>query len=202
MKPRCTICSHENKWRIELLRAGGASLDALASKFNVSRDSIHRHWNRHVSEEAKATFLAGPVQLERLAERAAEEGESTLDYLRIVRGSLLSQLATMAAAGDSKAVAYVCGQLTRTLEAMARISGEMGDLARSTTFNVTNNVIMAEHPAFMKLQATLLRALAPFPEARTAVIEALRGLDAENAPAATAAPANGRLIEHVPHVPA
>src|SRR5262245_45400226 len=73
---RCTICAHEHKWRIELLRAGGAGLDALASKFGVSRDSIWRHWRNCVSPEAKATFLAGPVQLEQLAERAAEEGES------------------------------------------------------------------------------------------------------------------------------
>jgi hypothetical protein len=29
---RCQVCKHPDRWRIELLRAGGASLDALAKK--------------------------------------------------------------------------------------------------------------------------------------------------------------------------
>src|SRR4029077_3336674 len=33
------------------LKAGGASLNSLAQKFGVSRDSIDRHWHRHVSPE-------------------------------------------------------------------------------------------------------------------------------------------------------
>src|SRR6267154_1536339 len=51
-------------------RAAGASLDSLAAKFGVSRDSIHRHW-AHVSDEMKASYLAGPAQLADLAQTAA-----------------------------------------------------------------------------------------------------------------------------------
>jgi phage terminase large subunit-like protein len=56
---RCQVCRHDERWRIELLRAGGASLDSLAEKFGVHRDAIFRHWRDHVSDEMKAGYLAG-----------------------------------------------------------------------------------------------------------------------------------------------
>jgi hypothetical protein len=176
------------------LRAGGASFESLAAKFSVDRDAIWRHWNRHVSTEMKAGYLAGPVQLQELAAKAADTGGSVLDHLHAVRTILMGHLATATEAGDGRAAAYIAGRLTATLETIARISGELGDLARSTTFNITNNVaVLTEHPAFMRVQATLLRALAAHPDARAAVVAALRDLDAGNAPVAPAA----KVIDHV-----
>ena len=79
---------------------------------------------------------------------------------------------------------YVAGQLTRTLEAIARVTGEIGELARST-ININGNVsILTDSPAFAKVQATMLRALAPFPDARGAE---------ESAPVTSAA----KVIDHV-----
>jgi hypothetical protein len=197
----CQICRHPDRWRLELLKAGGASLDSLAAKFGVHRNSVKRHYDRHVSPELKATYLLGPVQLQELAAKAAEQGGSVLDHLHAVRVVLMGQMSTMVEANDGRGVAYVAGRLTTVLETIAKISGELGDLARSTTYNITNNVaVLSEHPAFAKLQATMLRALAEFPDARAAVVAALRGLDSENAPAATARPAIGiaKVIDHVP----
>jgi hypothetical protein len=197
---RCTVCRHDERWRIEVLRAGGASLDALAQKFGLGRDAIHRHWERHVSDEIKATYLAGPVQLQDLAAKAADAGGSVLDHLHAVRVVLMGVMANMTEAGDGRGAAYVAGRLTATLETIARISGELGELARSATFNITNTTnvaVLAEHPAFARLQATLLRALSDHPEARAAVVAALRGLDEEKAPAAIPGPAIGEVIDHV-----
>jgi len=193
---RCQVCRHDERWRIELLRAGGASLDSLAAKFNVDRDAIWRHWNRHVSAEMKAGYLAGPVQLQDLAAKAADTGGSVLDGLRAVQVVLMGHLASATEAGDGRAAAYIAARLVHTLETIARISGELGDLARSTTYNITNNVaVLQDHPAFMKVQASLLRALAPFPDARAAVVAALRDLEAGNAAARPAIPANGKLLD-------
>jgi hypothetical protein len=190
---RCQVCRHEERWRIELLRAGGASLDSLATKFSVDRDAIWRHWNRHVSAEMKAGYLAGPVQLQDLAAKAADTGSSVLDHLHAVRTILMGHLSSATEAGDGRAAAYIAGRLTATLEVIARISGELGDLARSVNFNVTNIAMLAEHPAFATLQATMLRALAPFPDARAAVVAALRDLEPGDASARPAP----KVIEHV-----
>jgi hypothetical protein len=133
----------------------------------------------------------------KLAEKAALEGDSVLDYLRMCRATLVAQMAAMNDAGDARGATYVASQLTKTCEAIARVTGELGDLAKSATFNITtNNVAILEHPVIASLQATLLRALAPYPEARAAVVDALRSLDSENPRAATASSAI-KVIEHV-----
>jgi hypothetical protein len=193
---RCQVCRCSEKWRIELLRAGGASLSSLAKKFSLHEDAIDRHWRHHVSADAKAGYLCGPAELATLAERAALEGDSVLDYLRLCRTVLTGQLSAMAEAGDSRGCAFVAGQLTRTLETIAKVTGEIGELARST-INITGNVSINDSPAFAKVQATLLRALAPHPGARADVVLALRSLDEDGAPAATPGPAIGKVIDHV-----
>jgi hypothetical protein len=191
---RCQVCRHDERWRIELLRAGGASLEALATKFGLHKDAIHRHWRDHVTDQAKAGYLCGPAELASLAERAAIEGDSVLDYLRLCRTVLTGQLAAMTEAGDGRGAAYVAGQLTRTLEAIARVTGEIGELARST-ININGSINIMNNPVLANLQANILKALAPFPDAREAVVMALRAIDTESAPAATAVP-EMKAIEH------
>src|SRR5258708_6669522 len=176
IRHRCQVCRHPERWRIELLRAGGASLDALGEKFSVDRDAIWRHWQNHVTTEMKASYLCGPAQLAELAEKAAAEGDSVLDHLRMIRTVLTGQLAAMTEAGDGRGAAYVAGRLTATLETIARVTGELGSMAQS--INITNNVaILAEHPYIMKMQAVTLRALAGFPDARASVVAAYHEVD-------------------------
>jgi hypothetical protein len=202
-RARCTICRSEHRWRIELLKAGGASMDSLARKFNCSPDAIDRHWKNHVSPEMKAGYLTGPAQLQELASKAADTGASVLDHLHAVRTVLMGQMAAMVEASDGRGAAYIAGRLTSVLETIARISGELGDLARSTTtFNITNVAVLTEHPAFLKMQAAILRALGPHPAARADVVLALRALDSESAPAPAAGPASGhhgKFLELEPH---
>ena len=172
--PRCQCCVHPERWRIELLKAGGASANAIAEKFGVSPDSIHRHWQNHVHADAKAGYLAGPADMARLHERAAAEGESVLDYLRIVRTSLMSALAACSEAGDARGVAIVSAQLIAVLDKLGKITGEISQLAGSVT-NI--NVAVLQSPEFARAQAAILRALASHPTARADVVTALRALD-------------------------
>jgi hypothetical protein len=175
---RCTICKHPERWRIELLKAGGASGEAIAAKFGVSSDAIHRHWANHVTDDARAGYLAGPADMARLHERAAAEGESVLDYLRIVRTSLMSALAACSEAGDARGVAIVSAQLIGVLDKLGKITGEIAQIANGAT-NV--NIAIINSPEFAQAQAAILRALAPHPAARIAVVTALRELDADPA---------------------
>ncbi len=124
-RSKCGVCQHPERWRIELLKAGGASLNSLAQKFGVSRDSIDRHWHRHVSSETKASYLCGPAELASLAGKAAQEGDTVLDHLRMCRTVLTSQLSAASEAGDTRGAAYVTGQLVKVLESIARVTGEL-----------------------------------------------------------------------------
>jgi hypothetical protein len=179
------------------LKASGGGSEALGRKFGVSADSIDRHWKAHVDDQAKVGHLAGIANLEQLAERAAAEGESVLDYLRVARNALLTQLSVTAVVGDAHTVGYLTGQLVRVLEVIGRISGELGDMASKVTVNNISNVaVLSEHPAFAKLQATVLRALGPHPDARADVVRALRQLDDANAQTGTPS----KAIEHLPQI--
>ena len=85
--------------RLERVRSQLAAAEALyLGPLMSSRDAVHRHWTLHVTPEAKANYLCGPAQLSQLAEKAAHEGDSVLDHLRMVRTVLTAQLAAMSEA--------------------------------------------------------------------------------------------------------
>lgn len=126
----------------------------------------------------KASYLAGPAQLADMAQTAAKEGESVLDYFRAIRTMLMSQMAATTEAGDARGAAIVASQLVNVLEKIGRVTGEIAALAPGT-LNVTNNVAIVNSPQFAKVQAAILRALAPHAAARAAVVAALQSLDTE-----------------------
>jgi hypothetical protein len=173
--PRCVVCAHTERSRIEFGRVSGASLDSLAATFKISRDAIWRHCNKHLSDDARADYLAA-VPLKDLAAAAAEEGVSVLQHLSIVRATLMRSFQLAASVNDKQGVATLAGRLTETLRAIANITGEMGNLA-ANSINITNNTTILNSPVFASLQANLLGALAPFPEARAAVVMALHAMD-------------------------
>jgi hypothetical protein len=180
---RCAVCQHPERLRIEMLLAGGAAKKAVGEKFGVHKDAAWRHWTNHVDAETRASYLAGPVKLAELAERAAAEGLSVLDYLHCIRSLLLHQFSAATEAGDRHGTSALAGRLLEALRDIARYSGELGKLAQEggvTNTTINNNIILTS-PLFIDLQSTLIRVLQPYPQARAAVIGALRDLDARAA---------------------
>src|SRR3977135_3914934 len=66
-----------------VLRVAGVSLDKLASQFDLRRDAIHRHCKNHLTERARISYLAGPAAIADLANAAARENRSVLEYLTV-----------------------------------------------------------------------------------------------------------------------
>jgi hypothetical protein len=194
----CTICKHPNRALIEQARVAGASLDSIAGKHGISRDALHRHCKNHLSDDLRSEYLAA-VPLRELAEKAAAEGLSVLQYLSLIRGILIQQLQLASSINDRNGVANISRVLNDTLGKIGQLTGEMGALA-ANHINITQNNFLQDHPAFARVQQSLLRALAPYPEARLAVVTALRDLDAETSPQATARPAKPLLELEATHV--
>jgi hypothetical protein len=174
----CAVCKHPDRARIELMRAGGASLDTIAKKYKIGRDSIWRHYGRHVSEATKAQLIAGPLQLSQLAERAAAEGLSLLDYLSIIRSTLMDQFQHAAAANDKNGAGITSGRLLQCLDQIGRLTGEITRISSNTVVN--NNTLVINSPQFARVQGAIISALAPYPDARLAVVEALRSVEFED----------------------
>jgi|SoiMethySBSTD1v2_1073268.scaffolds.fasta_scaffold794435_2 hypothetical protein len=72
-------------------------------------------------------------------------------------------------------ISKLVGQLHKSLE----LSGQhLGDLSRGST-SITNNVLLM--PAYVELRVELVKALAPFPDARLAVAQVLEQLENKSA---------------------
>jgi hypothetical protein len=175
---QCHVCNHPERARLEMLRVGGASLDSLSERFNISRDSIHRHFKNHVSLQRRAELTAGPARVEELANAAAEESKSLLDHLGIVRSVLFNQFLAAAEAGDRPGVANVAGRLLESLRELGRLTGELREVSGITVNNNTLNLIAS--PKFLQLQEGLLQIARSHPGAKADIVALLRSLDEEH----------------------
>ena len=174
---RCQGCNHLERVRIERLLAAGASIKGTARKFTIDHHALRRHWLNHVSAEARATYIAGAgATKDQLEEIVADESLALIDHYRIVRGSLYKGFGVASEVGDSNSLALLAGRLHENFRDCGRLTGE---LQRGPLLNIQNNVLV--NPDYSRAIARIVSAVAPYPEAREAVIAALRDLDGASA---------------------
>src|SRR5260370_9177804 len=175
---RCQGCKHLERAPLERLVAAGASIKGTARKFEIDYHGLRRHWINHVSAEARAAYIAGAgATKDQLEGIVADESLALIDHYRIVRGALYKGFAAATELGDGNALALLAGRLHENLRDSGRLTGE---LQRGPLLNIQNNVLV--NPDYTKAIARIVSAVAPYPEARKAVIAALRGLRAPTAP--------------------
>jgi|SRR5579863_7722540 len=187
----CSICSHDQRYRIELAMVSGVGRRVIAKRFGVSGDSAWRHLRNHVPAERRAHLVAGPLKLGELAEKAANEGLALLDYLGLLRSSLLTQYLAAAEAGDRQGSALIAGKLLQCLSLIAQCSGELNRAGAS----ITNNIAVMSSPVMADLQGMLIRALQPYPEARRAVLAGLEELSRRTHPQSSSMPVLAAPLE-------
>jgi hypothetical protein len=176
----CQGCNHVERARIERLLAAGASIKGTARKFEIDYHALRRHWINHVPAEARAAYIAGAgATKDQLEEIVADESLALIDHYRIVRGALYKGFGAASEVGDTNALALLAARLHENLRDSGRLTGE---LQRGPLLNIQNNVLV--NPDYMKAIARIVSAVAPYPQAREAVIAALRELEAESAPPA------------------
>jgi hypothetical protein len=83
---QCSVCRHTEKEKIELLRSSGVPVRTLAERFGLKKDAVNRHFHLHITERRRAELLVGQTRLAELAEAAASESKTLLEYLQITRG--------------------------------------------------------------------------------------------------------------------
>ena len=176
---RCQGCNHPERVRIERLLAAGASIKGAARKFAIDYHALRRHWINHVSAEARAAYIAGAgATKDQLEEVVADESLALIDHYRIVRAGLYKGFGAASEIGDCNALALLAGRLHENLRDCGRLTGE---LQHGPLLNVQNNVLVS--PDYSKVIARIVSAVAPYPDARAAVIAALRDLDSASASA-------------------
>src|SRR5689334_597532 len=174
---RCQGCNHPERVRIERFLAAGSSIKGAARKFTIDYHALRRHWTNHVSAEARASYVAGAgATKDQLEQFVANESLGLIDHYRIVRGALYKGFSAAAELGDSNSLALLAGRLHENFRDCGRLTGE---LQRGPLLNIQNNVLV--NPDYTRGIARLVSAVAAYPEARDAVIAALRDLDSASA---------------------
>ncbi|MBW3557114.1 MAG: hypothetical protein KY454_09310 [Actinobacteria bacterium] len=157
----CTICSHPKVEEIDAALVRGESRRRVADWFHASESALQRHRTNCISPalvtaHAKATEEARYRSLlDRIEEQAtrlerviqkAEDGGST--------GTMLSAIR----------------ELRAMLELLGKATGELKPDGTQVTVNI------ATSEEWQRIQAVIVGAVTPFPEARAAVGDALMAL--------------------------
>ena len=164
MPRTCTICAHTQRSAIEgALIDGGGSFRNIASRFGTSSAALVRHKTDHLPAYlAKAKEAEEVASADTLLRRLVTLTQETMTILHLAKAEKNHELALRAIA-----------RAERQLELEGKLLGELQDGT-----NVSVNVLLA--PEWQAVQGCLLHALAPYPEARLAVVDALKGMDAKD----------------------
>jgi transposase-like protein len=153
------VCDHPEKHSIDETLVTGAPYRSVAKRFGLSESAVYRH---------KAEHLPAHLLKAKEAQEVAR-ADDLLDQVRHLHAHALDILERAENAGDLRTALAAISQARGNLELLGKLAGE---LTESPSVNIT---VSAE---WTKIRATMVEALAPFPEARSAVSAALLELEA------------------------
>lgn len=153
----CTICTHEKRSDIEAALVGGGTFRNTAKRFSVSPTALFRHGRDHLPrrlvEAQKQDDLGQAIDVVR--------------QLRAINAACLEVLQKSRQSGKDSLSLRAVDRIHRQIELQARLLGELQE-------GPTVNVLVA--PEWQQIRQVILVALEPHPAARTAVVEALKGV--------------------------
>jgi len=196
---RATINEHPDRGRIEFDLARGVPVRAVAKKYGVNVHALYRLLKK-LPPQLRAAHMGARLKagadLEKLR---LDESEALLQNIATQRARLLLMQDSAMDAGDYNTAALLAGRILQSVELAGKYLGEFAQHQIRTTVSVLIS------PEYLEFRAALLRALAPYPDARRAVAVALHAIEAKSAAAGPAivnpkfelqAPIDGTVIEH------
>ena len=194
MPRKCSICLHPKCAEINQALLSGAPKRQIAIRFDVSEQALRRHERNHLPEALlQAHEVAEVVSADKLL-TSLQEIKGRLKGYEGIGEQLLQAIQQMVeektADGNmvrledgprgGKKLVFVGGPLLQVLGELRKFIDSYGRLLdlearvskiieerNETTINIINN------PQWIELKTVILTALAPYPEAKTAVRKAL-----------------------------
>jgi hypothetical protein len=152
---QCIICTHDDRLAIDAALMASRSLRDIAGQFNISKSSVARH-KEHLSADL--------VQAHQ--EKEGARADDLLGQIRQIHNATLSILSRAYKSNEDRIALAAVREARGNMELLAKMLGQLQD-------QPTVNVLVAS-PEWTATRARLLAALAPYPDARTAVVEAIR----------------------------
>jgi len=153
---QCKVCNHPDREEFERkIASKELSMSKIAVEIGCNKSSISRHM-RHCFPKKVATWVT--------PEATKEETLNVVNELVRSHKNLLELYEEARAIGNIDAAIRALGEERRHLELVAKLTGQLNE---SPQINLLMN------PEFMKLKQIIVKQLAPFPEARLALSDAL-----------------------------
>ena len=168
--PRCATCAHPDRADIDRRLVSGEPERAIASRYGLSRASVQRHHKNHLPDTlTKATEAAEITRADDLLAQVRKQVEE----LRVLFGAAVKILRDARLEHDHDSALKAVGAATRThsaalrhLELLAKLAGELQEGPQV-------GVVIAS-PDWLALRSAILDALESQPQAREAVLRAMR----------------------------
>jgi len=189
----CSICTHPERLEIDRLILSGESYRNIAKQFGLSIGTISRHKEAHIGtdlQDVREVMVAAREEalaeiksevkardLKEIKEEIITEARETtaarletaasyLDQLILLRQKAADILEDAAKAGDLKTALMGIKEARACIETLARIEGQLSDAPQITIIN---------SPEWVEVRTVIIQALDPYPQAKEAVVNAIRG---------------------------
>jgi hypothetical protein len=154
----CTICSHDEHHSINVDLVQRTPYRAIAVQYGVSKGALQRHSHEHLPKLL--------VESTRAVEVA--RADDLLGNIEDMIGRLEAFIDSAEAARDGEEFRANVAEWRKLIELLARIAGK---LQESGQINIYLN------PQWVQLEQTIVHALAPYPDARRAVVGAIKEVE-------------------------
>lgn len=156
----CKVCTHPERKSIDAALMMGLPQRQVAASFGLKKDSVRRHYDSHVKA----------IAAEVTAERERAGAVTALDRLEELYTRTKRILDLAEEEGKASLSLAAVRELRGIVEVLARVTGELDE-------KPTLTVNLAASPEWQQVQTVILAALAPYAEARQAVVLALDSAD-------------------------
>ena len=153
----CTVCQHPKRDEIDKRLAIDSNFAGISRDFaGISEDALKRHKEKHLPGTlAKAENIKEVVKADAL-----------LEDVKALRKKALGILESAEKAGDLKTALLGIREARSCMELLAKVEGQLKDTPQ------INFTLSAE---WIELRTLIITALDPYPEAKEAMVLAIRG---------------------------
>jgi hypothetical protein len=159
----CTVCQSPARAEIDAALAKGEAARSISSKTGVGARAIGRHRLTHLSPALTAIAV----------QREERRVGGLVDRLEAVTAAAERMLFAAETNGQAGQMQGWVREFRACVELMAKLTGQLAPDRPQTVVNILNS------PEIQRVTVVLLKALAPFPEARIAAADALMAADVE-----------------------
>ena len=152
MARTCTVCVHNNRAQIDHALAEGMPNRRIATQYSLSEASVRRHHDSHLPATLSKAHEAEEVS----------RADDLLEKVQSLQSRTLAILDKAEGAGDLRTALGAIREARGNVEILAKLLGELDERP------VVNLVLIDP-----QVRGAIVRALAPYGEARLAVANAL-----------------------------